>query len=392
MNVKDTIGDWIDARREELIDLVCRLVAARTENPPGNETAAAAVLEAFFNKYGIPHERHEAEPGRTNVIGRVGPEGESLLLAGHLDVVPPGEGWSTPPFEPSIREGRIYGRGAADNKGPTASIAMAAACLNECLRLKGTLLVAGVADEERGSRLGLEYLLSEGKLRPDCAIIPDVGGNMEEIDVAEKGALILELVSRGRQAHGSTPEKGVNALWNLIAALNRLKAAEWPSAEHRLLSPPTCNLGMMSGGVAPNVVPATATAQLDIRYLPGQSSEDFVGFVEPILKEVQAELQEARFELNVINDLPPTEVPEQNRLVSLIEEATSELLGRRAKPAGMSGATVTKQLIARGITAVGFSAGDSDQAHMADESIAIDELVSFAKVIALVSVRLLGAD
>ena len=158
MPPEETIGDWIEARREELLDLLSRLVSARTVNPPGNEIAAAAVLEAFFRKHNIPFERHEAEPGRTNIIGRVGSSGESLLLAGHLDVVPAGEGWTTPPFEVTVRQGQIYGRGVADNKGPTASVAMAGACLNECCRLKGTLLVAGVADEERGSQLGLEYL------------------------------------------------------------------------------------------------------------------------------------------------------------------------------------------------------------------------------------------
>jgi len=386
------IGEWIEARREELVDLLCQLVAARTENPPGNEAAAAAVLERFFAKYRIPCERHEAEPGRTNLIARVGGEGEQLLLAGHLDVVPAGDGWSVPPFEPTVRDGRVYGRGATDNKGPTAAIVMAAACLSGCLRLRGTLLVAAVADEERGSRLGLEYLLQRGLLRPHHAIVPDIGGNMREIDVAEKGALILELISHGRQAHGSTPEKGINALWNLIAALDRLKAADLPRVEHPLLTPPTCNLGTMSGGAAPNVVPALARAQLDIRYLPGQRADDFLALLESILERTRSELPEARFEVKVLQDLPPTEVPEQNRLVSLIQEVTAELLGRPARPVGKSGATVTKQLIARGIPAVGFSAGDSGQAHMADESIEIEELISFAKVIALVSARFLGVE
>ena len=160
----------------------------------------------------------------------------------------------------------MYGRGASDDKGPTAALALAGACLKECFQLSGTVLLAGVADEEVGSALGLEYLLREGKIAADFAIVPDIAGNMKTIDLAEKGLLFVEIVSHGRQAHGSTPEKGVNALWNLIGLLNRIRERGVPMAQHALLSPPTCNLGMMSGGAAPNIVPGRASAVLDIRF------------------------------------------------------------------------------------------------------------------------------
>ena len=117
MNSAETIHRWIEAHRKELIDLLARLVAARTENPPGNETVAAAVLADYFDRYGIRHESHEAAPGRTNILGYVGSGGKRLFLPGHLDVVPAGDGWTTDPFGPVVRDGRMYGRGVSDDKG-----------------------------------------------------------------------------------------------------------------------------------------------------------------------------------------------------------------------------------------------------------------------------------
>lgn len=392
MDIKETICNWLDKRQDELTDLLSRLVGARTVNPPGNEIEAARILESFFRKHDIPCEMHEAEPDRTNIIGRLGAGGECLLLAGHLDVVPAGDGWDTDPFEPTIRDGRLYGRGAMDNKGPTAAIALAGACLKACVPLDGTVIIAGVADEERGSALGLEYLLREGKLSADYAIIPDTGGAMEKIDVAEKGLLFVEIISHGRQAHGSTPEKGVNAIWNLVSVLNTLRGKAPPSARHRLLTPTTCNLGMMSGGTAPNIVPATASVVLDIRFPPGQTADQVVDWLNAILREAEPELQDARFELKEMQRLPPTEVPEDNRLVKTIQEATADVVGRHPKAAGQSGATVTKQLIARGIPAVGFGVGEEDQAHMANESIRLDEVLKFSHVMAVTAARLMGVN
>lgn len=392
MDSKETIIRWVDDHRTELVELLMELVAARTENPPGNEAAAAEVLARFFTRHGIPFETFEELPGRTNIIGRVGRGRPALLLPGHLDTVPAGDGWSMDPFRPEVRNGRLYGRGSCDDKGPTAAVALAGACLHACFRLRGSVLVAGVADEELGSACGLEYLLRERKVQADYAIVPDVAGNMKAIDVAEKGLAFVEIVSHGKQAHGSTPEKGVNAIWNLIAALNKLRTRGMPAATHALLTPPTYNLGQISGGAAPNIVPARASAVVDLRFLPGQSIEQVQALLEALLRETERETPGARFDLLVKTTHPATEVPLDNPLVRAIQETAQELIGVTPTLFGISGATVAKQLIAHGITAVGYSAGEGDVAHMADESINLDELVAFAKVTALTSVRLLGME
>ncbi len=390
MELETLIGHWIEKRRPLLVELLSDLIRARTENPPGNEAEAAKVLAAFFDRFEIPHESFAAAPGRTNLIGRVGSGGKTLLLPGHLDTVPAGDGWSYPPFEPTIVDGRMYGRGAIDDKGPMAAIALAGACLRECADLTGTVLLAGVADEETGSALGLEWLMQQKLIRPDYAIVPDIGGEMEEIDVAEKGLLHVKVISHGRQAHGSTPHRGVNAIWNLIALLERVRAAGLPAVPHDLLSPPTCNLGMINGGHAPNVVPGIASAVLDFRFLPGQTAEQYLACLRELADATARDLPEARFEMETLSALPATEVARDNPLVRIIQETTLAATGRPASLMGMSGATVTKQLVSRGVVAVGFSAGDVKLAHMTDEYVELEELVQFARVITLVAVRLLG--
>jgi len=387
---RQTICDWIDAHRRELTELLSDLVAARTENPPGNETEAAQILKAFFDRYGISSEMCEAQPGRASIVARIGDQGKSLFIPGHLDVVPAGDGWTVPPFEATFRDGLVYGRGVADNKGPTAAVMLAGACVKSCFDLAGVLLVAGLADEERGSAHGLEYLLGQDKLHADYAIVPDIAGHMKDIDVAEKGLLHVDIVSHGRQAHGSTPEKGVNAIWNLLAALDKLRRRGIPGMRHSLLGPPTLSLGQIRGGVAPNVVPGAASATLDIRFLPKQSAAEIMECIGRVLRRTEAEVKDARFDLEQKLTLPATEAPADNPLIEIIQDAAEELLDRNARPMGMSGATLTKQLLRRGIPAVGFGVGDAGVAHMADERIEVEELVRFAKVMALISVRFLG--
>jgi len=388
--MRSAIEKWLDTKRDALVNLLSRLVAARTENPPGNEAAAARVVAEFFDACSIPYKTYEAEPGRTNIIGRVGSGDKRLLVAGHLDTVPAGDGWTVAPFEPIVKDGRLYGRGSTDDKGAMAGVALAAQCLKERFDLDGTLLAAGVADEECGSALGLDWLLRTGKVDADFAIIPDSGGNMRNIDVAEKGLLRVEIVSHGKQAHGARPDKGINAIWNLIAALNRFRERGLPQVEHRLFSPATHNLGQLRGGVAANVVPARATAEIDIRWLPGQSADGIMEWIGRVLGETETTIEGARFELNELMRMAPHEVAEDHDLVRLIRETTENITGVRPEVIGIGGITVAKQLNERGITAVAWGPGDDHLAHMADESVSIDAIMTFVRLLTEITVKLLG--
>lgn len=389
-NRKDHVKKYMQNSEREIVDLACKLINTKTENPPGNEILAVRIVEDFFKSLQIPYTIHEKMPGRANIVGYIGKGSPSLLVACHLDVVPAGDDWKRNPFEAWIENGRIYGRGTSDNKGQMASMMAVAKFLKENeSKLKGQLILIGVADEERGSTLGLEYLLNECGIRADCAIIPDVAHNMQLIDVTEKGALFLEITSHGKQAHGSKPEMGINAIWNMIPLLERMKQLKFQKTVHPLHTTPTLNLGSIHSGTVPNIVPALCKAQLDIRYLPDDSADAIISNIKNIIEEVETQYG-AKFDLRVISNQPPTAVPIDNPLVELISKHTLAVLGTKPQPKGMSGATVTKQLIQKGIIAVGFGPGDETEAHATNESISIKELVDFAQIMTLISLDLLA--
>jgi acetylornithine deacetylase/succinyl-diaminopimelate desuccinylase family protein len=393
MQKKETIREYVEAHTDELTQIACELIRAKTENPPGNEKLAADVVEQYLKRYDIKYKTYEKAPGRTNVVASVGNGGQKFLVACHLDVVPAGDGWQMNPFEPEITNGRLYGRGATDNKGQMASMLLLIKFLKENESAlggyNGTFILVAAADEERGSAFGLEYLLSECNVHADYAIIPDVSHNMRLIDISEKGNLFLEIVSYGKQAHGSTPEKGINAIWNMIELLNQLKEMKFNRTSHPLHTPPTMNLGGIQGGAAPNIVPGKCKASLDIRYLPGETKQDVINKINHAFEAVKKKNNTANFELATIQDLPPTEIPANNPLVKLITNHAEAVMGVKPEAKGLSGTTVVKQLLQKDITAVGFGPGDEGQAHVANESISIQELKDFAVIMGLITFDLL---
>ncbi len=383
--MKEHIIRYIQDHEEEIVHLSTELIGANTVNPPGNEYLAVNIIKKYFNAHDIKYDIFEKMTGRANIVGYIGKGKPTLLIACHLDVVPPGDGWDTDPFKSVVKNGRIFGRGANDNKGQMAAMLVLAKLLkdNES-SLNGSLLLIGAADEEKGSRLGLEYLLDECGISADYAIVPDVANNMKIIDVGEKGALFLNVTSYGKQAHGSTPEKGINAIWNMIELLNQLRELKHKCLTHELFSPPTLNLGTISGGAAHNIVPAKCEVKLDIRYLPGETEKEILNNIYAIITSVKKHNSTAKFDITVDTHLPPTQVPADNPLISLISKHTESILEIKPVPTGFSGVTVSKQLIEKGIMAVGFGPGDEDQSHIANESIEIQELMDFGKIMGLV--------
>ena len=378
-------------KRRAFVKILSQLVAARTENPPGNEVEAAGVFERFCSSIDIRTKMIEKLPKRTNVIAAVGKGSPRLLVACHLDTVPAGDGWRTDPFKAVGKKSRIYGRGVCDNKGQLAACLLVLSFLkNIPSELSGSFILVGAADEERGSENGMVYLMGKGALRADYAVIPDSPDNMRTIDVTEKGALFLRITSRGKQAHGSTPARGVSAVWNMIDLLNLLRKFKFPEGAHPLHSPPTLNLGVIQGGSAVNMVPARCTAEVDIRYLPGQKQKQYIQNIRNLIRKVQKQNPSADFELEILTSHKPSEVPADEPIVKVIQRSTRKIAGFTPKPVGLSGATVTKQLIEHGIKAVGFSPGDRTQPHTANESISINEFLKFSAILALIALELIG--
>jgi acetylornithine deacetylase/succinyl-diaminopimelate desuccinylase family protein len=389
------LEEWFDSRGQEGLDLCAELVRQNTVNPPGNEYLAARVVEEYLQRYGISSNTYEGAPGRTNLLAPVGSGSPVVFVPAHTDVVPAGDGWEQDPFEMTVRDGYIYGRGVNDDKGPLVSLLLLAAFLSQHTdEFNGTLLVGAVADEEIGSELGLTYLLENNLVSADYAIVPDTGSSIYKISCGEKGLLHCDIVFSGRQAHGSTPEKGLNALWAAHAFLDKIRSlfgdimGYCREDEHELFSPTTINAASIHAGSAVNIVPGECTLGIDIRYVPPRTSQDVISMLETMAREVQdAGLCDA-CKLNVQTQMDPFEIDADNPVVQALNASVTALSATQPERMGMSGTTVCKQLLAHGIPAIGFSQDAEDTAHMAGERLAISELVLFGKALGLAFLKL----
>ena len=372
-------------RRNEpgLVETLSDLIRARTVNPPGDEELAARVVLDRLSRSGMGSRTFAPEPGRTSVVTEVGPETPRVLVAAHLDVVPAGEGWTSDPFEPVVREGRVYGRGACDNKGVAACLLALLPFLQERAgELSAGGIFAFVADEERGSLLGMEHLACLGLFDGvSGALIPDSPHNLDTVFISEKGLLVVDVLAHGKAAHGSTPELGSNAILHMFALLGRLDELGIARASHPLHSPATYNVGTIEGGDAPNIVPSKCTAQIDFRYLPDQSADEIVEGVRRLAEEVAAGRSEASFDVRVATSLPPARVTKDAAIVRAVQRATLTIVGREPAVDGMSGTTVAKQLIVKGIPAVSLAPGDPHVPHTSDEYVSIEELLAFSSIL-----------
>lgn len=379
------------AREQELVALACELIAAVSVNPPGDEHRPAAVVEKFLKGLKVPCKRCEAAPGRTNLIAVIGkPLGRRLLLPLHLDTVPAPEESFPGAFQPRAEHGLIVGRGAVDDKGPLAAALVAMEILlAEPQPLGGELALFACADEERGNQYGMDYLIAQGLVKGDWALVPDIGYSLGAVDVAEKGLAFLEIECRGRAAHGSRPADGANAILALAELLAEIEAWE-PAEHHPLLGRATANVGMVSGGSAPNMVPDRAVAQLDCRYLPGMTAAGPLGHFEELGRRVAARREGVTFALKVISEQPPMEVDPNSALVGAVRELAPRITGRPVELLGLGGTTLCKPCVAAGVQAVGFGPGAAAAAHTAGESVEVRELVEFAAFLAALARHLLG--
>jgi acetylornithine deacetylase/succinyl-diaminopimelate desuccinylase family protein len=319
---------------------------------------------------------YEKEPGRTNVVGRSGSGAKSIGFVSHMDVVPPGEleQWQTPPFEPTIQDGRIYGRGTLDDKGSFACAYSACkAFIAEHPNFDGTIYLIAAADEELGSELGIIYLVEECGLKFDVAIIPD-GGRMDLSIYGEKGIMWVELTSAGVQAHGSTPELGRNAIVPLAEAIAQIKSLDLGTEFDRAFDGWSMNVGTIQGGSSTNTVPAMARATIDFRLPNGITREQVLAKIEEGLDRVRELSPGADLRAKVLHETEP-HLSDKNSIIIRSFDTAARRLKLPMKYETFGGNTVAKNLFFAGITSVVHYPGDDKLAHVPNEFVIIDELV-----------------
>ncbi len=353
-----------------------------------NEAPAAELVAAAMRSFGWSPQFDLVAPGRPNVVAVIDGEGPgpTLMFEGHTDVVTEGNAdlWTVDPFGGQIRDGRIWGRGAADMKAGLAAMLFAVDALQRSGPFPGRIVLGALVDEE-AMMAGAKDFVARGRADGIDAVIccePEGG----EICHVAKGALRLRLDLHGVMAHGAMPFQGRNpnrAVGHIIVAFadleQRLQAlhGEHPYLGHVWITPTV----LRSGEPAQmNVMPADASAWIDVRTTPSVDHQALVNEVHAVATAVAAD-HGITVRLTVIDDRPSVATDESHRLVRAVWDAHAAVASTPPRLGGVPGATDGTVLTSlTGMASVVYGPGGKWIAHQADEFVEIDDIVQHAKV------------
>ncbi len=256
----------------DAVELTKTLIGFDTINPPGNERPCARHLGRLLENGGASISYYEFAETRTSLVARIGGAigTKPLCFTGHIDTVPLGAAsWSVDPFAGEISDGKLFGRGSSDMKGGVAAFVVAVLQLaNELKDGTGVVLVI-TAGEETGCE-GAYHLAGLGEALGEAGALVVAEPSSNQPWIGHKGALWLAARTTGVTAHGSMPEKGVNAVYKAARAISKLEDFDFNVARNAILGKPTLNVGTVHGGLNINSVPDLAEISIDIRTTPDQ--------------------------------------------------------------------------------------------------------------------------
>lgn len=364
--------------RQLVIDAVATLVRVPSVNPsiaPGEGTGEQAVANAardWLRAHGIRAWLEDAAPGRPNCVAQLGSgSGPTLVLCAHLDTVGT-SGMTIPPFEPSIEDGRLYGRGSYDMKGSAGAIMAAAVALTE-QPPAGRVLLALVADEEDASAGAVHFV---GHHRADACIVTEP--SEENLVLAHKGFVWLEVATRGVAAHGSRWDLGVSAVGQMahaIVALERFDRDELRRRTHPLVGPASMHCAMVSGGTGWSTYAPECHLKIERRTIPGETPAD-------VQREIEAVVRDAGVpaEIRLVFERPPLVSDPDARIVQSVREAATRVCGSAPKEVGVAYWMDAAIFAAAGIPTVNYGpAGEG--AHAAVEWVDVGSVIATANVL-----------
>jgi acetylornithine deacetylase len=366
------------------IDLTRELVRIDSRNPslaadgPG-ETACAVALRRVLDAWGFETELIEVTPRRGSVVARIGGgPGRSVILNGHLDTVQV-DGMTHPPFDAELKDGRIWGRGSCDMKGGVAAMCAAAARANVAGTLNGEVIVAAVSDEEWSS-IGTRDILARG-VRADAAIVTEP--TRLAVAPAHRGFVWFTIVFRGRAAHGSRYDIGIDAIRHagfLLSELDAHEARDLTGITHPLLGHASFHAGFIQGGTAMTAYPDHCTLRIERRTLPGETPEQVKAQVEAACAAVKA--LHPSFDATVTEEAyrAASDVALDSPVITTLLEAAAKT-GAAAPVEGASYWADASLFNAAGIPAICYGPGDIALAHGAVEWIPVDEILRATSVL-----------
>ena len=379
-------------REAELVQLCGDMVRLKTVNPPGDELQCAEYVASYLRQAGFSVEVLSHTANRASTVARLKGSGKApaLLYSGHLDVVPVGaQQWLHDPFAGEVVDGKLWGRGAADMKGGDAAILMAARVLADAkLPLKGDVILAFNAGEE-GEQLGARTTASYFAGEPVQAVVI-AEPSYNDVYVAEKGTLWLELTTYGKTAHGATPQYGANAVMMMVALLSELDKLVVPYQQHPLLGGFTRSANTITGGVKTNVVPDQCVVTVDQRTVPGQDHQAILRQVEDLIAGLSRRIPDFRATIKIISDNISVASDPQEPVVQAFYDVVGQVTGARPVPKGVPYYTDAVSLVpALKAPLIICGPGEARLAHQPNEFVEVAKLVESAKILALAGARLL---
>ena len=433
---------------DEAVSLLSRYIQIDTTNPPGNEIKAAQFFKEIFDREGIEARIIESAPGRGNIYARLRGNGskKAMVLLNHMDVVPAdAKLWKEPPFSGLIKEGVIWGRGALDDKGSAIMELIAIVALKrQNVSLKGDVIFLGTADEEAGGALGAGYLVEKyPDLFQNVGVVLNEGGGIRvgedgrarfyNVSVAEKTPLWLKLTATGTPGHGSTPGNNL-AVNKLIAALNRImsyqspvrvvpevqqfyadtaysepevqrsryrdlrESLKDPAFAAEFLKDPRNNARVrntiaitgLKGSDKTNVIPPQASAEIDIRLLPGEDPKAFT-------EEIRKLIADDSIKIETVLSFPAARSPPHPETIRVISEISKTYDGGAPVIAPLvNGFTDCHFFREKGIPCLGFmphrsTPGGEGLVHGIDERATVDSIIFGVRAMYEI-VRRLAAD
>ena len=397
------LDHWIDQHFDEQVRFLQELVKVPTDTPPGNNAPHALRTAQLIEALGWPVEQHPVpsekvrEHGLESIINlivrrRYGVNhgnGKTVALNAHGDVVPPGDGWSKPPYGAQIDNGRLYGRASAVSKSDFATYVFATRALEACAQpAHGAVELHFTYDEEFGGELGPGWLLRQGLTKPDLLI---AAGFSYQVVTAHNGCLQLEVTVNGKMAHAAIPASGVDALQAAVRIMTELYAQNSKYQQQRSnvtgIDHPYLNIGRIEGGTNTNVVPGKVVFKLDRRMIPEEDPTQVESTIRQLIDNAAAQCAGISVSVKRIllaRALKP--LAGNAPLVAALQLHAHAVMGEVIPACGTPLYTDARLYGEAGIPAVIYGAGPrtvlESNAKRADEHLLLSDLRAATKVIA----------
>lgn len=380
-------------KKENVVSICQNILRVQTVNPPGDERALATYCHSLLSQLGLSSQLIEHSETRASVLACLKGNGSvpGVMICSHMDTVPVGAApWKHPPFSGELVEDKIWGRGASDMKGGlAASLAAVQVLVESGYPLQGDLWIALTAGEETDFLGALEIANHREVLPLQVIILPEPSSN--EVYLAQKGALWLDVEMYGKTAHGSMPDLGVNAVESMAQFVHCFKDIQFAYQPHPLLGGFTASVTRLNGGIKVNVIPDECHLSMDIRTVPGQSHAAILDEVNTNLHSLEEKIPGLKTEVKVIKDHPAVVTEMEDPVVGIFLDVTKEVLGEESRIKGVRYFTDSAILTpAWNVPMIICGPGHADLAHQPDEYVEISHLRQAVKIYALAVARYLA--